>query len=106
MKKISILILASIALISCNKNNEKADGYGNFEATEITVSSEANGKIDFLKVEEGDELKSNSQVGLVDTLQLHFAKQQLIGQHLIEKNYQTSHDKSQACITKSTQIQI
>ena len=43
MKKISILILASIALISCNKNNDKANGYGNFEATEITVSSEANG---------------------------------------------------------------
>ena len=52
MKKISILILATIVLISCNKNNDKADGYGNFEATEITISSEANGKIDFLKVEE------------------------------------------------------
>jgi HlyD family secretion protein len=77
MKKIiTFLILAS--LISCNKNNDKAEGYGNFEATEITVSSEANGKIEFLKVEEGDVLKSQSQVGLVDTLQLHFAKQQLI----------------------------
>ena len=78
MKKISIIILATIGLISCNKNNDKADGYGNFEATEITISSEANGKIEFLKVEEGDELKSQLQVGLVDTLQLHFAKQQLI----------------------------
>jgi HlyD family secretion protein len=78
MKKISIIILATIGLISCNKNSDKADGYGNFEATEITVSSEANGKIEFLKVEEGDELKSQSQVGLVDTLQLYFAKQQLI----------------------------
>ena len=58
MKKISIIILATIGLISCNKNNDKADGYGNFEATEITISSEANGKIEFLKVEEGDELKS------------------------------------------------
>ncbi|WP_291151848.1 HlyD family secretion protein [Flavobacterium sp. UBA7680] len=78
MKKISIIILATIGLISCNKNSDKADGYGNFEATEITVSSEANGKIEFLKVEDGDELKSQSQVGLVDTLQLYFAKQQLI----------------------------
>jgi HlyD family secretion protein len=78
MKKINIIILATIGLISCNKNNDKADGYGNFEATEITISSEANGKIEFLKVEEGDELKSQLQVGLVDTLQLHFAKQQLI----------------------------
>jgi HlyD family secretion protein len=78
MKKISIIILATIGLISCNKNSDKADGYGNFEATEITISSEASGKIEFLKVEEGNELKSHSQVGLVDTLQLHFAKQQLI----------------------------
>lgn len=78
MKKISILILASIALIACNKNNDKADGYGNFEATEVTISAESNGKIEFLNVEEGTELKSQSQVGLVDTLQLHFAKQQLM----------------------------
>ena len=43
MKKIGILLTA-IIFISCNKNSEKADAYGNFEATEITVSSESNGK--------------------------------------------------------------
>lgn len=78
MKKISIFILAAIGLISCDRNNNKADGYGNFEATEITVSSEANGKIEFLKIEEGDVLKPLTQVGLIDTLQLYFTKQQLI----------------------------
>ena len=78
MKKISIFILATIGLISCDRNNNKADGYGNFEATEITVSSEANGKIEFLKIEEGDVLKPLTQVGLIDTLQLYFTKQQLI----------------------------
>ena len=41
MKKIGILLTA-ITIISCNKNNEKSDAYGNFEATEITVSSESN----------------------------------------------------------------
>ena len=78
MKKISILILAVTGLISCNKNNDKADGYGNFEATEITVCSEANGKIDFLNAEEGDNLKQNTLVGMVDTLQLYYTKQQLL----------------------------
>ncbi|MEC5166608.1 HlyD family secretion protein [Flavobacterium sp. PL11] len=78
MKKINIAILTLIGLTSCNKNNEKADGYGNFEATEITISAESNGKIEFLKVEEGDLLKSQIQVGLVDTLQLYLTKQQLI----------------------------
>jgi HlyD family secretion protein len=77
MKKISLLSLLTI-LFSCNSNNEKADGYGNFEATEVTISSEANGKIEFLKLEEGDVLLPKTQVGLVDTMQLYFSKQQLI----------------------------
>jgi HlyD family secretion protein len=77
MKKI-IPILMFASLISCNKNNDKADGYGNFEATEVTISAEANGKIEYLKLEEGDILEPNSQVGLIDTTQLHFNKQQLI----------------------------
>ena len=78
MKKISTLIIASIALISCTNNGDKADGYGNFEATEINVSAESNGKIEFLNLDEGDLLQPQVQVGLIDTLQLHFSKQQLI----------------------------
>jgi len=77
MKKIiTFLIFAS--LFSCSKNIDKADGYGNFEATEVTISAESNGKIDYLKLEEGDILESNSQVGLVDTTQLYFNKKQLM----------------------------
>lgn len=66
------------SLISCNKNNDKADGYGNFEATEVTISAEANGKIEYLKLEEGDILEPKIQVGLIDTTQMYFNKQQLI----------------------------
>ena len=78
MKKASLLILVTLGLFSCNKNNEKADGYGNFEATEITVSSESNGKIEFLHLEEGNVLEAQTQVGLIDTVQLYLTKQQLI----------------------------
>ena len=77
MKKISIPIIALFTLLSCNSTDEKADGYGNFEATEITVSSESNGKIVFLNMEEGQELEAQKQVGLIDTLQMHFTKQEL-----------------------------
>ena len=77
MKKI-IPFLVFASLVSCNKNNDKADGYGNFEATEVTISAEANGKIEFLKLEEGDMLEPKSTVGLIDTTQLYFNKQQLI----------------------------
>ena len=78
MKKVSLLILVTLGIISCNTSNEKADGYGNFEATEITVSSEATGKIEFLQVEEGTILEAQTQVGLIDTVQLYLTKQQLI----------------------------
>ena len=73
---IPIIILGSF--ISCNNDNTKADGYGNFEATEVTISAEANGKIEFLNLEEGDVLKPKMLVGLVDTMQLYYSKQQLI----------------------------
>jgi HlyD family secretion protein len=76
--KTTYTLLILISLISCSKNNDKADGYGNFEATEVTVSAEANGKINYLKLEEGDVLEPNTVVGLVDTTQLYFNKQQLI----------------------------
>ncbi len=77
MKKANLLIIAIFGLISCNDSTDKADGYGNFEATEITVSSESNGKIIFLNVEEGQELEAQKQVGIIDTLQLYFTKQEL-----------------------------
>jgi HlyD family secretion protein len=80
MKRIKpiLLFLLFTSLFSCNKNNDKADGYGNFEATEVTISAEANGKIEYLKLEEGDLLQPNTVVGLVDTIQLHLNKQQLV----------------------------
>lgn len=78
MKNIFGLLLLTATFISCNNTNGKADGYGNFEATEVTISAEANGKLEYLKLEEGDVIESGIQVGLVDTLQLHYSKEQLI----------------------------
>jgi HlyD family secretion protein len=83
---ITILLLTS--LFSCNSNDNKADGYGNFEATEVTISAEANGKLEFLNLEEGDLLEPNTLVGLVDTTQLYFNKQQLV------TSKTTTHSKS------------
>lgn len=77
MKKTILFVFITI-IFSCNKNNDKADGYGNFEATEVTISSEANGKIISLNLEEGNVLETQTPVGLIDTLQLYFTKQQLI----------------------------
>ena len=79
MKKQYIFIATILLgfLYSCS-SDEKADGYGNFEATEIIISSEATGKLEFLKVEEGEILEKAAVIGLVDTIQLYLNKQQLI----------------------------
>lgn len=82
---VSIIFLSSI-LIGCTNNNGKADGYGNFESTETTISSESNGKLLYFTVEEGDQLKQNQVVGLVDTLQLSLKKEQLLASKQIIKS--------------------
>ncbi|KGL62115.1 HlyD family secretion protein [Polaribacter sp. Hel1_85] len=64
-------------LLSCGKDNGKADGYGNFEATEITISAENNGKLIQFSVDEGDLLKKDQFVGFIDTIQLALKKEQM-----------------------------
>ena len=79
--KHSYLILTSLLISllgSCTGNEDKADGYGNFEATEITISAEANGKILFLDAEEGTLLGQNKVVGVIDTIQLSLKRDQLL----------------------------
>jgi HlyD family secretion protein len=65
------------SLIACSNGNEKADGYGNFEATEITISAESNGKIMQFKVNEGERLKKEQLVGYIDTTLLALKREQL-----------------------------
>jgi HlyD family secretion protein len=98
MKNIFILTFL-LSLFSCNSNDEKADGYGNFEATEVTISAEANGKLEYLNLEEGDIIKPNTLVGLVDTLQLSFNKQQL------EASKATIYSKSKNVLSQISVLQ-
>ena len=83
MKKTLLFALPVYLLIaSCSRDKDKPDAYGTFEATEVTVSSQANGKILFLNVEEGQMLDSNVVVGIVDTLTMDLQKSQLREQQL------------------------
>ncbi len=77
ISKLTIIVLATILLASCGKNNRNFDASGNFEATEIIVSSQANGQIMAFNINEGQTLEANIPVGYVDTLQLHLRKIQL-----------------------------
>lgn len=81
MKRYLAGIFAGIVLLSsCENNKDKPDAYGSFEATEVTVSSLANGRIMLLNLEEGQILDSNQLVGYVDTTDLHLKKLQITEQ--------------------------
>jgi HlyD family secretion protein len=75
-----LLIIALVWLSSCRNNNDLSDAYGNFEAVQVTVSSESAGKIHFLNVEEGSQPDSGIIVALVDTTDLYLKKLQLQSQ--------------------------
>jgi len=80
MKKSGLVIMISIALaafVSCNGKNGNFDATGNFEATEVIVSSEANGKILEFNVEEGALLKVDQYLGFIDSTQLQLQKLRL-----------------------------
>jgi len=66
------------SLFSCGKDTGKADGYGNFEATEITISAENNGKLIQFNVDEGDNLKKDQFIGFIDTIQLALKYEQFL----------------------------
>ena len=81
MKTIKLIIglsLIASTIISCNSDTNKADGYGNFEATETTISAENNGKLIQFTVEEGKTLQKGEKVGHIDTIQLALKKELLI----------------------------
>lgn len=67
-------------VVSCKQNQDNSDAYGNFEAVETTISSEANGRILWLGIEEGQILHTGDTIGLVDTTDLHYKKLQLLAQ--------------------------
>ena len=78
MKHIIISAVLSAILLACSDNGDKADGYGNFEATETTISAEANGKLLTFSAEEGEVLEQGTIVGVIDTIQLSLKRNQLL----------------------------
>ena len=92
---IPLLLICSGVLVGCS-DGTRADAHGNFEADEVTVSSEAEGQLLYFNVEEGDRLPAGSVeqafrrvlpipeqaarravVGLVDTTSLALQRREL-----------------------------
>jgi len=79
MKNALFLILLGMMMASCNRN-EKSDAYGNFEASEVIVSSQSNGQIKYLNIEEGMQVNVGDTVAMTDTIDLSLKREQLVSQ--------------------------
>mgnify|MGYP003627478392 CR=1 FL=1 len=77
IKNTTILSIVLVSLASCTNSSKTADGYGNFEATEITISAENNGKLIQFAIEEGDVLKEKTFIGYIDTIPISLKREQL-----------------------------
>ena len=72
------LVAIPAGLVSCREKTLKTDATGIFESTEVVVSAETGGRLCRLNVEEGDALRVQQEVGLVDTVPLSLKRAGLV----------------------------
>ena len=65
MKIKLLIILAAAGLAGCNNKTGQADAFGNFEATEVIVSAETNGRILQFYAKEGINIEKNAEIAQI-----------------------------------------
>jgi HlyD family secretion protein len=69
----------------CSGNDQLSDAYGNFEATEVLVSAEENGRLLTISADEGDVVQTGQLLGIIDSTMLVLKREQLeASQHALE----------------------
>lgn len=77
MKIKSFMLIAAVMLSACKNKTGEADAYGNFEATEVMVSAETNGRILAFDPVEGSETGQGDVLVLIDTTLFHLQKAEI-----------------------------
>ncbi len=77
MKHKNLTLIFALLLTACGRGDAEYDATGTFEATEVVVSTEANGRLLMFDVEEGATLTGGQEVGVIDTMQLYLKRLQL-----------------------------
>lgn len=77
--KLFILMAAVAGFAGCKENEEKGDAFGNFEATEVIVSSEVGGTITSSRIEEGYDVQQGQVLCTIDSLQNALKIEQMEG---------------------------
>ena len=94
---IAFLTAAMFFSMACNRNDDLADAYGNFEVDETVISAQAAGEIMAFDIKEGEKYESGQLVGYIDTTELYLLKPEL------EANIKATASKRQNI---STQIGV
>jgi HlyD family secretion protein len=76
--RLSVVTLA--AIVTACRDGDEPDAFGNFEATEVVVSPQANGQLLWFSPSEGTAIAAGAVVGVVDTMQLALERDQIIAQ--------------------------
>lgn len=98
-----VLTIGALALVTgCRK--ETADAYGNFEATEVTVASEASGRVLRLDASEGTRLDAQGVVGVVDTTALVLQRAELVARREAARARTREVDASAAALESQRDI--
>jgi HlyD family secretion protein len=77
MKSTTLIILAALLIAACSNDADKADAYGNFEATEVIVSAETNGRILQYEPSEGSQVRMGDEIALIDTTLINLQKAEI-----------------------------
>lgn len=86
----------ALSLASCTEKEKEYDATGTFEATEVTVAAEQNGKLLQFDVNEGDRIVEGRQVALTDTVQLYLKARQIGATKLVYASQRPDMDKQVA----------
>jgi len=78
MKHFTLFSCLLLFFAACSSKHKNYDASGMFEATEVIVSAETNGKILMLNIIDGQKVEPSEMLVLIDTTQLHLQKLQLL----------------------------
>ena len=101
------LIFITLVLLAaaCSEPANQPDAYGNFEATEVMLSSEQAAKLLMFNAKEGEWLESGQLIAAVDTTPLLLKRQQVLAQ--IEATLSQTQDvASQLAVYDKQMVQL
>lgn len=101
--QVTLTLLVTSMLFSCNKRDLLAEAQGVFEADEILVASPIDGRIDYMQVKEGEQLTKGQEVIHIDTTLIAYQRDYIASQ---QANARTSGIVSEKVQTEALDVQI